>query len=335
MVTQSAQLSDEQLSVARLQIDDPLATHHLCLEKPSADLTPAIVGEYHLSKDHPRLWCCHCQGHRHHNGFVITNESGSSYLIGSRCGPDHYGLSFSLAEREHKAKVRRKGVLERLNSICANASAVSATIREILHSEALRLVDQKREELRQASDSAFNALSVSVRTESALYEIVQVRDLEAERRRDEQLPPDKSGPPLYRDERMAIGRVAGVAVLRDTGDCRDHLLALRAAIETVVRLRNQNTNSHPIQTLTKAVRAAEEAWDAAQESIIEAENAPAFFGPENLNRLERWSAENRYYRLTREGQNLLVKNRDSKERLVGALPTISLPRLPSMRVAVD
>lgn len=331
MATQSAHLTDEQLSAARLQIDEPLATPRLSLEKPSADLKPAIVGEYHLSKDHPRLWCCHCQGHRHHNGFVITNEGGSNYLIGSKCGPDHYGLSFSFAQQEHKANVQRKGVLERLAAICATADAVNASIHEILHSDGLRLIDQKREELRRASDSAFSALAVSMRTGSTLYEMVQVRDVDAERRRDEQLPPDKSGPPLYRDERMPIGRVATTAVLREKDDCRDHLLSLRAAIEAVARMRHADTNKQSLQALTKAVKIAEQAWDAAQVSIIEAENAPAFFSRENLDRLERWTAENRYYRLTRDGSGLLVKNRDTAERRIRPLPPIVLSRLPSMK----
>lgn len=331
MATQSAHLTDEQLSATRLQIDEPLATPRLSLDKPAADLTPAIVGEYHLSSEHPRLWCCHCQGHRHHNGFVITNQTGLAYMIGSKCGPDHYGLSFSLARREHKAKVQRKGVLERLAAICAAADAVKATIREILHSDGLRLVDAKREELRRTSESAFSALTVSVRTGSMLYEIVEVRDFEAERRRDEQLPPNESGPPIYRDERMPIGHVAGAAVLREKDDCRDHLLSLRAAIEAVVRLRDADTNKHTLQTLTKAVKVAEQAWDAAQESIIEAEGAPAFFSAENLERLDRWTAQNRYYRLTRDGSGLLVKNKDTAERRVGPLPPIKLALLPSIK----
>ena len=177
MTTLPAHLTDEQLSVARLEIDDPLALPRLSSDKPSADLTPAIVGEYHLPEEHPRLWCCHCQGHRHHNGFVITNKEGFNYLIGSACGPKHYGLSFSFAKRQHKEKVQRKGVLERLNAICANADLVLAAIQEVARSEGLRLTDQKREELRSASDSAFKALATSVRSGSPLHEIVEVRDL--------------------------------------------------------------------------------------------------------------------------------------------------------------
>jgi hypothetical protein len=331
MATQSAALSDEQLSATRLEIDDPLAMPRLSVEKPCADLEPQIVGEYHLGKDQPRLWCCHCQGHRHHNGFVITNSGGANYLIGSKCGPDHYGLSFKFAEREHKAKVKRKGVLDRLKGICETAEALKDTVHEILHSEGLKLIDQKRGELIRASDSTFSALAVSVRTESLLYEMVQVRDLERERRRDEQLPPNESGPPIYREERMPIGRVAGTAILRETDDCRAKLLTFRRALERAQVLGKGLTDDHPIKVLMNAVRAVEEAYDAAQASIIEAESAPAFFGPENLGRLERWSATNRYYRLTREGADLIVTNQHSKRYVITPLPPIKLPRLPSMK----
>lgn len=331
MATQSAHLTDEQLSAARLQIDDPLATPRLSTAKPSAELTPSIVGEYHFSDEHPKLWCCHCQGHRHRNGFVITNETGSHHMLGSKCGPDHYGLSFTLAKQDHKAKVQRKGVLERLHAICEIADLVLAAIQEVARSEGLRLVDQKREELRRASDSAFKALANSVRSSSPLHEVVQVRDLDAERRRDEQLPDDKVGPPIYRDERMPIGRVAGVAIVRDRDDCRDCILSLKAAIIAVQKLRRDDTNKHKVQALLKAVRTAEEAWESAQASIVEAEGAPAFFSPENLDRLERWTAGNRYFRLMRDGRNLRVNERDMQERLIERMPSISLPRLPAIK----
>ena len=100
-------------------------------------------------------------------------------------------------------------------------------------------------------------------------------------------------------------------------------------------MRNADTNKHSLQALTKAVRVAEEAWDAATESIIEAENAPGFFSAENLNRLERWTAENRFYRLTGDGRDLLVKNKDKSEQRVTALLPIKLARLPSVRAAIE
>lgn len=332
MATLTAALSDEQLSATRLEIDDPLAMPRLSHEKPCAELTPEIVGEYHLAKDSPRLWCCHCQGHRHHNGFVLTNSGGANYLIGSKCGPDHYGLSFKFAEREHRAKVKRKGVLDRLKGICATAESLKSTIHEILHSEGLKLIDQKRGELLRASDSAFSALATSVRTESLLHEIVQVRDLERERRRDEHLPPNVSGPPLYREDRMAIGRVAGTAILRETDDCRAKLLTFRRALERAQALGKGMTDDHPIKVLMNAVRATEEAYEAAQASIIEAEGAPAFFSADNLARLERWSASNRHYRLARERADLAVTSQHKKRVLIRPLAPIKLPRLPAMKV---
>jgi len=331
MASQSAPLSDAELSAARLEIDDPLTMPNLCLDKPSADLPPEIVGEYHLPSDNDFIWCCHCQGHHHLNGFVITNSTGRNYLLGSECGPKHYDLSFRFARREHRAKVRRKGVLDRLKAIVATAPLVQATIREILHSEGLRILDHKREELRRASDSAFRSLATSVQTGMPLYQIVRIRDVIAEQERDARLPDGETGPPIYRRDPHSLGNVAGTALLRDQGDCRDHLLALRGAINRVVTLHRETTDNFSIHTLTKAVRDAEGAWEAARNAITEAEFADAFFTEGNLNRLERWSAENRYFRLTADGDRLIVTNDRSKQTTILPLARISLPNLPSMK----
>ena len=294
MATQTAHMSDAELSEARLEIDEPLSIPNLCLEKPPPDLPPEIVGEYHLAAGNEFIWCCHCQGHHHLNGFVITNATGRHYLLGSDCGPKHYYLSFKLARRHHKEKVRRRGVLDRLNAIVATAPVVRATIREVLHSEGLRLLGQKQAELKQASESAFSSLATSVATGMPLNEFVSVRDIAAEQQRDAQLPGDKTGPPIYRMEPHSLGRVAGTALLRERGDCRDELLALQGAIDRVLALHREITDNFSVRALTKAVREAEAAWQAGQDAINEVEFANAFFLDGNLNRLERWSAENRY-----------------------------------------
>src|SRR5690348_10142112 len=121
MATQPTGLSDAELEAARLEIDDPLSMPNLCMDKPPAELTPEIVGEYHLPESHGLVWCCHCQGHHHRNGFVVTNATGLHYLLGSKCGPDHYGFEFRFAISNQKAKVRRRGVLDRIKGICATA----------------------------------------------------------------------------------------------------------------------------------------------------------------------------------------------------------------------
>lgn len=331
MATDATPLSDDELSKARLEIDDPLSLPNLSMEKPPADLTPEIVGEYHLPAVADLIWCCHCQGHSHRNGFAITNSTGNHYLLGSECGPKHYGLSFVFAARDHKAKVKRKGVLERMKAIWASAAEVQATIREVLNSEGLRLIDQKREELRRASAGTFSALATTVKTEMPLYETVSVRDVAAEQRRDDRLPDNETGSPIYRQERLSIGQVAGAAMLRESGDCRDLLLVLRGKIEVVEAFRKEITETISIPVLTNAVRAAEQAWQAAQDAITEAEFADAFFTGGNLNRLERWSASNRYFKLTADGDRLVVTNDRSGQTTILPLPRISLPRLPSMK----
>jgi hypothetical protein len=331
MATQPAQMSDEQLSSARLEIDDPLSLPNLSLERPPADLPPEIVGEYHLPGSHDLVWCCHCQSHSHRNGFAVTNSTGTNYLLGSECGPKHYGFTFAYAARDHKAKVKRKGILDRMKAIWAAAPEVQAAITELLHSDGLRLIDQKREELRRASDEAFSALATSVKTGMPLHETVSIRDLAAEQRRDANLPDDRVGPPIFRRERMSLGQVSGAALLRTSGDCRDLLLVLRGKIEAVVAFRKEVTDAYSIPQLMKAVRAAEQAWAEAQKGITEAEFADAFFTEGNLNRLERWSASNRYFKLSSDGKRLVVTTERSSPKTILALPEISLSPLPRMK----
>lgn len=325
-------MTDAELSSARLEIDDPLALPNLSLERPPGDDPPEIVGEYHLPQGHDLLWCCHCQSHSHRNGFAVTNSTGQQYLLGSECGPKHYGFAFEFAARDHKAKVKRKGVLDRLRAIVATAPAVKATIQEILTSEGLRVIDAKRRELHGASSSAFHALATSVKTEMPLYEMVQVRDIAAEQRRDEQLPDDETGPPIYRWERMSVGNVAGAGLLRHSYYCRDQLLGLSGAMDRVVAIHNEFTDRFDIKELTKVVREAEGAWAAAQAAIEEAELADAFFTGGNLNRLERWSRDSsRYFTMLAEGSNLVVDTK-GKRITIAPLHRTTLPRLPRMKV---
>jgi len=328
MDAESTGLSDAELSAARLEIDDPLSMPNLCRDKPPADLAPEIVGEYHLPTGTDFIWCCHCQGHHHLNGFVITNETGRHYLLGSDCGPKHYDLSFKLARRTHQLKVRRRGVLDRLNAIVAMAPVVKATIQEILHSEELRLVNAKREELRRASESAYSSLATAVMTGMPLQEFVRVRDVAAEQTRDARLPGDETGPPIYTMEPHSLGRVAGGGMLRDRGDCRDHLLALKGSIERVLAIHRDVTDNFNIHALTNAVRETEGAWDAARDAITEVEFADAFFTEGNLNRLERWSADNRYFKLFGDGQRLIVMNQAGKQTIIEPLAPVTLAKLP-------
>jgi hypothetical protein len=262
---------------------------------------------------------------------VITNASGKNYLLGSDCGPKHYDLSFKLARREHTAKVKRRGVLERLKAIVATAPVVQAAIREILHSEGLARLDAKREELRKASPDALSALATSVATGMPLYELVTVRDHAAEQRRAEHQPEDKDAPPIYIKEQMSLGQIAGSALLRTRNDCRDVLLGLKAAINRVLAVHKEITDNFSVKQLTTAVRAAEEAWREAQEAIHEVEVADAFYTDGNLNRLERWTENKSGYRLWGEDGKLVVSGGRGRQTAIEPLSPIKLPALPRMK----
>lgn len=324
MATAPRRLTDDQLANARLEIDDPLAIPSLSKDRPSADLTPEIVGEYHLTGDHDAIWCCHCQAHRHRNGFIVTNATGANHLIGSTCGPKHYGLSFNFARTQHRTLTRRKAILERLRSICAAADTTLTAIAGALASDGLRQIDLKRAEIRKASEQIFTLLSTFIQNGSPLQEMIQVRDLDAERRRDENLPEGKSGPPIFIQQPRSLGIVAGAGLLRRR-DCRDSLLALRAAVETVRDMGKAATDNYSLQALTKAVKAAEDAWDDANRAIAEAEAAPRFFSAENLDRLERWSSAYNTFSLRADGSSLVITDKGITS--IAPLAAVSVGRI--------
>ncbi len=335
MQTSARRLSDEQLATAQLEVPDPCTLPDLSRERPNADLTPEIIGEYHLANDVEPIWCCHCQASRHRNGFVITNGTGKHFLLGSTCGPEHYGLSFAFARRQHSDLAKRKGVLARLNAILATAHDLKRACHSILHSEGLRAVDAKRAELRRASEQVASLLATAVQNGSALDEMVKVRDFEAERRRDERSSSGKQDGPIYTQERRSLGSVAGSGLVRTKGDCRDCLIALRDAVDHLFAFRATDTNKHALQTLTKAVRAAEEAWARAESAVTEAEAAPFFFSADNLSRLSRWSVAHKTFDLIADEGRLVVIDRQGRRTTIGPLGLISLPPFPRLAAAND
>lgn len=328
--------TDEQLASAEFRFRDPLAVENLCRDRPNPELEPEILGDYDLTPpggkaanpEAPWIWCSHCQGARHWRGFVITNATGLRYLIGSRCGPLHYGATFTGAQNAFTDRSRRADLVRRLGRIAAAAEAVCAAADQILHSPELRRLDEKREELRRASPNAFVRLASSVQSGMPLQEVVKVRNFEAEAERDDREGLKQPGPPLYRDERQSLGHLDGSALLRTRGDCRDRLVALKAAIAAAVRLRNQGTDEVATNVLRKAVTSAEDALQAGLGAIGEAENAHAFFSARNMMRLERWAGVHRDFSMIAEGGGLRIRTQHEGTRLVSALEPMRLPDLP-------
>ena len=323
-------MTDEQLRAAQLEIDDPMSLPNLRSGPPDQALTPEIVGEYHLADAELGVRCCHCPTkQKHQNGFAITNATGNVYLIGSTCGPTHYNLSFTQAKRQHSERVKRKNILTRIDLICACAQLIKDACSRILASDGLREVDLRRIALKRASGDAFFRLKAHVINGSPLTQSVRVRDYEAERQRDEFRDDDKPGEPIFKMEPRSLGSISGDEILKENGDCRDNVMALKRAIEAV-ELLARDTNTCSLTALTNAARAVESAYSSAQSAIVSAEAAPSFFGQDNISRLAAWSADYRDFRFLFGQDGLIVDDKKEGRLLINQIPPFRLERLPAL-----
>ncbi|MCR5872265.1 hypothetical protein LRS12_17060 [Sphingomonas sp. J344] len=289
-------MTDAELASAVLDIEDPMAVERLSRSRPDANLQPSIVGEYHRPVSEDALWCCHCQGHRHWNGFVVENETGNRYMIGSHCGPKHYELSFAAARRQHNELKQRQGLFLRLAAILAAEDELLKRITSVLQSDGLRRLDITRSQMKKSAGDIFFRLQPIALGGAVLTESVRVRDYAAEALRPAN---GKNEAPIYTFENQRIGPLLGASVLIEHGDCRDHLIALRQAVGEARKLHTSGTDSISTSQLQKTVQRCEEQLQQAQQAIAMARRAPGFFSDENVTRLERWSGQFDGFKLRR------------------------------------
>lgn len=325
---QQRRLSDAELATTALDIENPMATENLSRDRPDANLQPSIIGEYHRPRTEDAIWCCHCQGHRHWNGFVVENETGNRYLIGSHCGPKHYELSFAAARRQHKDLKQRQGLGRRLADTLRVESELLDIITQVLQSDGLRRIDQARSAIKTAAGDMFFRLQPIAVAGAALTESVRVRDYAAEARR-----PDtgkKSEEPLFTFESQRIGALDGAGLLIEHGDCRDELIVLRQAIQEARKVHTAGTDAVSTVELQRVVKRCEEAHQRAQQAIALARRAPAFFSDENVSRLERWSEQFDSFRIRREDDGLAVISNNGAAIRINAIEPVELLDLPAI-----
>ena len=328
--------TDEQLASVDLKVHDPMAVENLSSAKPDPYLTPEILGEYDITPaggraanpDGPWVWCSHCQAARHWRGFVITNATNARHLIGSTCGPVHYGVTFAGARNAYTERARRKSLLHQVARYCASAAAMCEASEQLLKGEELKALDRKREELRKAAPDAFLRLATYASNDSELDEQLQVRDFAAEQRRDERVNSKSKGPAIFKELRRGIGRVQGKALLRTADDVREWLLRTKNAVLAIERLRDLGTDELKTKQLADAVRSVDRAIETASARIEECRHAHEFFSEANLLRLERWSASHSGFRLSADGDKLRVADRRAGRSEVEPLRPLLLASIP-------
>lgn len=327
--------SDDQLASVELRVADPRALEGLNPGLPDPALTPQILFEYDVTPkggrsenpDHPFVWCTHCQRDTHWHGFVITNDTGDRYLLGSLCGPKYYGLSFSGARRSFQEEAQRQAILERLRSIMANAARTRETATVILRGDGLRMIDEKRAELKRAAPNMLLRLSAKINAGGQLEEIVSYRDIEAERVRDERHDDNKDRGPIYSQRMVAIGPLEGQALVTDRGDSREAIINLLRSIEEVEALSFAGTDTVSTGVLVKRVRAVEEALREAHGSLQRSRAAPAFFSRANVDRLSRWSAASKGYSIGMVDGGIQFLTQHEGRSIVAQLGDVLIPPL--------
>jgi hypothetical protein len=320
-------LTDAQLASATLETEDPMAVERVTLARPDPDLKPQILFEFHRATTDERVWCCHCQAHRPWNGFVIENETGNRYLIGSTCGPKYYELSFAQARRQHEELKQRKGLKLRHDVMIAAVEETLAAIHDILHSDGLRALDAVKARFSKYGGDAYFRLSSIALRGGLLTESVKVRDYAAEASRPADFPDDS---PLYTFQEQALGPIAGHALVTSSGDCRDCLLDLKRVLLELGKSRCDDTDLLSTTAFQRLVRRAEDAFERAYASIIATRDAPSFFAEAHLERLARWSEQFSSFDLHARDQGLEIVLRSGSPLLVERIASINIPDLPAL-----
>lgn len=292
-------LTDQQLLQTDLRVDDPASLPNLSSERPDPELAPVVVGDYHLPTTSEPLRCCHCKQHtRHWNGFVITNETGQNYLIGSSCGPLHYGVSFTHAKQDFKGEKDRQFQLKQIASILVNAEQLKSSAAAAAASEAVSSVLNKQRELKSASPDMVGRLGQMFENGSMLTEIVQRRDLEQERKRDERLKHNtqESSPIMTWDE-VPIGNPQGVGFLSDRFSPSLRAAELIASVDDIVQKFGTGTDEFSTRELRACIKRFSEAFEAMEQTLEAVKEAPKFFGQDNIARMSRWSRRFKHFDL--------------------------------------
>lgn len=317
--------TDAELLAIDLQIDDPRALPNLSATPPDPDWVLQLAGEYHLHKNDPGLRCSYCPTHTiHRNGFVLARED-AHYVLGSTCGPKHFGLSFNASKRELNEQKDRQSFLRRLRAIAAHSDDLIAAYNAILFSSGLRALDAARKELAQASPNLAADLRGSVNAGFALYEFVKIRDFRAEANR-----PDDSKAPIYTEDRQSLGNLEGTALV-STPDPRTIIHKAKAAILHVTTFIKADTNGHLTSRLRAEYRTIEELHSEAQRTVVDCNAAHLFFSTRNRERLARWSDRRPLDKFIEASSAIIVQNKKGRHQLQPIEP-LNLPRLPALPV---
>lgn len=356
----SRRLSDTELLHTEFRIHDPENIEGLNRGVPDPEAHPAIIGYYDVTPpggraknpNFPFIRCCHCGLRRHWRGHVVRDDRDQLYIIGARqCGRQHYGAKYDAAEKAFRDEQARKRALLRWRNMAQLVAEMDAEVDALLHSKALAALELKRDEIRRASPAGLRRLLQEEGTGQPLFEIMDERDhaAEAERQRryeralatfqakpsaerrelrDAGLKPELETSPIYVRTTTPLGPLMGAGFLTDRGDVRAAALALRDTLRSVAAIDARGTQNTWLSELERVLREMTDRPRTVREAIHEVVFAPLFFSPDNLERMQRWSASHPRCSYHQHEGALVVQDSSHGRSEIAPLARANLPSTP-------
>lgn len=295
-------LADHELRHRLFTVDDPELLRNLLVEIPEFSGPPEIEYAYDVtpkrgaSRDY--VYCAHCGYRTHWKGYV-AKFGVDRCLIGKDCGFKLYGADFHVIERSFGEERRRQLLLNWLDSGVAAFPHLLRVLSEISIAHETALFDQARTMMRTKVPELWHRLGSISEGSGQLAIDEEIRDYEAERRRDEKRPPvddaEEEDDPIFTYVTKVIGPLQGGAFCRpglpDAADTfRSTHLRLKEEWRRLQRLDTDTLTTRQLSLTVNNLAADVEKLLALEAPMLA---LMSFFGAGNLARITEWANQMR------------------------------------------
>lgn len=276
----------------------------------AASSTPPLEGEeltyallYELDKEVP----CSFGGHPHKRGYVLKDRNGVLYRTGHICGKTLFGLDFKEMSDNFTRMLSRQRDLIRAARIRESLLKHAKWIEALPQCAAVRSFENFRRDFIAGHAILYARLKQAA--EWRLIGVTQVRDLVAERLRDEkarenaevqkqlsgamlkdwfrQHPPSYGrGGPIYRTERHDFGEVAGAALFVLAGAEGNALGASGQAAKLGLQLANLDKSDAELREMSITAGRLLRALDSLCAAL---DSVGAFLSAGSVERVAAWA----------------------------------------------
>jgi hypothetical protein len=332
-------LSDREMLDRDFLIADPTALASVIDDAPPVDEWLTYEGRYEVGAD---VSCAF--SHRHRKGYVFRDEKDRRYLIGHRCGQQHFSLGSWTEFTKGRQGLEDRAFYLRLERDLREAFSVhrewladladSAPVRAF---DAVRAQIRKRapgleEALRRTQDRAGGQLTAPVR-ERDFQKEERLREAAEEKRIKDGRPAGAAPPiePQWRMRESVIGVLSGGGMFKFDRSVGDRLRDIAAFAAMFVASDNEHGRRLDLARTTKRAREQVLGLVEAQEQI---EASLAFFGQVNLDLVARWATAREIDRATYESApSALIVRRRGRDRPSTIRMPADLTLLDAMRIS--